>query len=206
MKTRLVIIGCGGFGKEALALLNKDLYEAVGFIGPVQSEENLLLPVLGDDDLIPRLKESGTADAAVIAVGDPERRAELFQMAQSAGLECPSIIHPSAVIMPDVPIGDGSVIFPNTTIMNFCSIGTGVLINSGSTIGHESTLGDFVSIGPGVNIAGNTRIADMAFFGIGSSCLEKLSIGRKAVIGGGGMVIHDVPDNTTVVGVPAKPK
>jgi serine acetyltransferase len=32
-----------------------------------------------------------------------------------------------------------------------------------------------------------------------------VQIGRKAIVGAGAVVIHDVADNATVVGVPARP-
>jgi len=42
--------------------------------------------------------------------------------------------------------------------------------------------------------------------GTGAQILQYISIGDHAVIGAGAMVNRDVASNTTVMGVPAKPK
>jgi acetyltransferase EpsM len=41
--------------------------------------------------------------------------------------------------------------------------------------------------------------------GIGASVIQAVRIGRYSTVGGGAVVIDDVPDATTVVGVPARP-
>ena len=48
------------------------------------------------------------------------------------------------------------------------------------------------------------HIGDNNFFGINCSVKQHLTIGSNCVIGMGAVVIHDVPDNTTVKGNPAK--
>jgi acetyltransferase-like isoleucine patch superfamily enzyme len=44
-----------------------------------------------------------------------------------------------------------------------------------------------------------------AFLGVGANVIPKKRIGNYAIVGAGAVVIRDVPDNTTVVGVPAQP-
>ncbi|MCB9135433.1 MAG: serine acetyltransferase [Anaerolineales bacterium] len=47
-------------------------------------------------------------------------------------------------------------------------------------------------------------IGDNVFIGAGARILGGIRIGDNAIIGANAVVIHDVPDNTTVVGIPAK--
>lgn len=55
-----------------------------------------------------------------------------------------------------------------------------------------------------VAIACNVKIGNCCCIGIGSSIIEKFSIGNHTVIGAGAVVIRDIPDGVTAVGVPAK--
>ena len=63
---------------------------------------------------------------------------------------------------------------------------------------------NFCNIYPGTHLAGRITVGDRTLIGIGASIKEKITIGKNAVIGAGSVVIDDVPDNTTVYGVPAK--
>ena len=58
---------------------------------------------------------------------------------------------------------------------------------------------------PGVNLAGDVQIGRETWVGIGSAVCQGLRIGRGAMIGAGAVVVEDVADLQTVVGVPARP-
>ena len=49
------------------------------------------------------------------------------------------------------------------------------------------------------------RIKKNAWIGAGAIILPGVTIGENAIVGAGSVVTHDVPDNTVVVGNPAKP-
>ena len=78
-------------------------------------------------------------------------------------------------------------------------IGRGAVIKDGASIYQNVTLGnrkhdeDFPVISEGVVIFA------------GASVLGDVTIGKNAKVGAGSVVLDDVPDNTTVVGTPAKP-
>lgn len=48
------------------------------------------------------------------------------------------------------------------------------------------------------------RIGDNVYIGCGAKVLGPIKIGNNVKIGAGAVVIKDVPDNATVVGVPAR--
>lgn len=93
-----------------------------------------------------------------------------------------------------------------------------------STLGEHTKMGHFsyvgnaiigrdVNIGAGTvtcNFDGRTKhlteIGDETFIGSDTMLVAPLKIGKRAKTGAGAVVTHDVPDNTLVVGVPAKPK
>jgi serine O-acetyltransferase len=99
-------------------------------------------------------------------------------------------IHPGATIGPAFFIDHGmGVVIGETT-----EIGENVTLYQGVTLGgtgiergkRHPTLGAHVVVGAGAKILGNIRIGD------------------NVKVGAGSVVVHPVPDNCTVVGVPAE--
>ena len=99
-------------------------------------------------------------------------------------------IHPGATIGKRFFIDHGmGVVIGETTI-----IGDDVLIYQGVTLGgtgkdlgkRHPTLGNFVTVGAGAKVLGNIKIADYS------------------TIGAGSVVIDDVPEHSTVVGIPGR--
>ncbi len=89
-------------------------------------------------------------------------------------------------------------------------------LGPGTKMGHFSYLGD-AEIGANVNIGAGTvtcnfdgegkfktEIGDGAFIGSDTMLVAPVKIGKGAKTGAGSVVTHDVPDETVVVGVPAK--
>lgn len=206
---RVVILGAGGFGREVLSFLQlDDSVDVAGFIDPDPAITGQVLngiPVLGGENKLTELYRENVSHAFV-AVGDNEKRENLFDMICEVGLEPLNIIHPSAVIAPDVMIGKGVIIYPNVTVNTNVKIGNSVVINSNASIGHDVGIGGFVKINPGVNIGGRVKLDKSSFLGIGCSVAENIIIGEKSTVGGGAMVIQNVFPGTRVFGVPARQK
>jgi len=135
----------------------------------------------------------------------PENRRRAVEEARRIGFKVPgTLVDPS---VPKLHAVDGA---PGLFINCGCSIGAAssfgefVLINRGASIGHHAVLGRFVSIGPGAVLAGQVRVADGAMIGAGAVILPKVRIGNNAIVGAGSVVVKDVPENTVVVGNPAR--
>ena len=102
-------------------------------------------------------------------------------------------------------------------IGNEVDIGPGLMITHGhvvidgrTTIGRRCQINPWVTIGLsnskrlGFSIDG-PAIGDYVHIGTGAKVLGPISIGDHARIGANAVVVHDVPANTTVVGIPARP-
>lgn len=82
----------------------------------------------------------------------------------------------------------------------------------GVVIGETAEIGDDVLIYQGVTLGGtgNERgkrhptIGNNVVIGTGAKVLGGIRIGNNARIGAGSVVIHPVPDNSTVVGIPGR--
>lgn len=82
----------------------------------------------------------------------------------------------------------------------------------GVVIGETTYIGDNVLIYQGVTLGGTGKehgkrhptIGDNVIVGAGAKILGNLKIGTNSRIGAGSVVIEDVPENSTVVGIPGR--
>ncbi len=91
-------------------------------------------------------------------------------------------------------------------------IGYGVFIDHGTgvVIGETTEIGNNVTIYQGATLGGTGKdtgkrhptVESGVMISAGAKVLGPITIGRNAKIGAGSVVLHDVPANATVVGVP----
>ncbi len=88
----------------------------------------------------------------------------------------------------------------------FIDHGTGVVIGETAEVGNNVTLYQGVTLGGTGKQRGKRHptVEDNAFIGVGAKVLGAITIGEGARIGGGSVVLKDVPPHTTAVGVPAR--
>ncbi len=119
-----------------------------------------------------------------------------------------------------VVIGDNTKIGDSTTIGSFVDIGKNVVIGKNCNIQAHVTISNGCVLGNNVFIAPNSSllndkypkssflnppiIKDNAIIGGGVTILPNVTIGEKAVVGGGSVVAKDVAAKTVVAGAPAK--
>jgi serine O-acetyltransferase len=114
-------------------------------------------------------------------------RAIAFAARTLTGIE----IHPAA------SIGDGL----------FIDHGSGVVIGETASIGNDVTLYQGVTLG-GTGFSTGKRhptVEDNVTIGSGAKLLGPITVGHGAKIGANSVVVSDVPENATVVGVPGHP-
>lgn len=85
-----------------------------------------------------------------------------------------------------------------------CHNGFGIVINPESKIGKGTTIQHSVTIGEMDGSHKCPVIGNNCFIGAKAVVLGDIKVGNNVKIGAGAVVIKDVPDNCTVVGVPAK--
>jgi serine O-acetyltransferase len=82
----------------------------------------------------------------------------------------------------------------------------GIVIGAGAEIGDGVSVLQNVTFGRKVEGSiCQIQVGDRAFISAGAVVLGPLRIGEDAIIGANAVVLSDVPPNTTVVGVPARP-
>ena len=102
----------------------------------------------------------------------------------------------------------GIEIHPGATIGDrfFIDHGMGVVMGETTIIGNDVTLYQGVTLGGTGKERGKRHptLDDCVVVGVGAAVLGDITIGHGSRVGGGAVVVNDVPPNSTVVGIPGR--
>lgn len=210
----LYIVGISGLGREvANYVLDIPSYRIAGFVDQdidtlpasisIREKE---YPVYRESVFLELAKAFETRPAVVLGLGFPEVRKKVAEKYRDY---CcfPNIIHPS-VILCDTSNkwGEGNIFAPNCVFTTSVCIGDFNYFNLAVTVGHNTVVGDFNVFNPGVAVSGNVVIGNTNLFGVHSCIRQGIRIGSNNILGMGGVLLKDMSDWQTWVGVPAKAK
>lgn len=208
MTTEILIVGVGVQAKYIIDIINWHQDKKV--IGIVDVENNVQIhgkkigevPILGSLDSV--LSQVDKRTELVIAHSDNRLKEKLANELKEKGYEFENIVHPRAYISELATIGEGVIINAHASIMPFAKIGNHVMIHSNVVVEHDNILEDYVNLAPGVTLAGYVHVKKGAYIHTGASVIPNIIIGAHSIVGAGAAVIEDVPEDVTVVGVPAR--
>lgn len=114
------------------------------------------------------------------------------------------ITHRTAFVSGSATIGRGVFVAPHAIVHSFATVADHAIINTGAIIEHECDIGQNAHIAPGAVLGGNVTVGPDTLLGIGSRVIPGIRIGARCTIGAGAVVVRDVPDDSTVIGVPGR--
>ena len=188
---KLALFGYGGHAKEVAAQIGRD----VTFFVDDEYVNEVTKPISEFDpsEYVMMVAVSDCVDRSVI-VNKLPKETEYF-----------TFIHPTTLILDDeIIIGEGSFIGANSILTTNIQIGNHAILNRGNHIGHDCIIGNYFSAMPGSIVSGNVHIGNGVYLGTNSSVIEKKYILHDIVIGANSVVIRDITERGTYVGVPAK--
>lgn len=212
MSRPVVVVGCGGFGREVLSLVSAlrargSTWELAGFVDDAPSEaESAKVAALGSTVFgdVASLTTRTEPFAAVIAIGSPAARRSVVDRLAGAPVTYPVLVHPDATVGPGVELGEGTLIAAGARLSCQISVGRHVHVDQNATVGHDCDLGDFVRLNPQACVSGAVTLGPGTVVGASATVLQGLKVGGDAVVGAGAVVVSPVPDRQVVKGVPAR--
>ncbi len=138
-------------------------------------------------------------------------------MIQGLGDDTPELapdvfVHPSAVVIGRVTLGEGSSVWPTAVIrgdIERIQVGAHTNVQDGAVLhadpGLPCVVGDRVTIGHRATVHGCT-ISDECLIGIGATILNGAVIGEGSIVGAHALVPEGmvIPPGSLAVGVPAR--
>lgn len=206
---KLVIIGAGGFGREVQWLIERinereAIWELLGYVDDGVEKGTIVdgLPVLGT---IKELREREESLAVVCAVGaSVTRRKILEQILDNTKLEFPNLIDPSVQMSKRIDMGRGNIICAGNILTVDITMGDFNIVNLDCTVGHDVVFDSYITVYPSVNISGCVEIGEKVELGTGSQIIQGIHIVEDTIVGAGTVVVRNLAEAGTYVGVPAK--
>jgi sugar O-acyltransferase (sialic acid O-acetyltransferase NeuD family) len=189
----LVIFGAWFFGRVVAETAEMLGWTVAGFVDPDPPE------------WIPALRHVPDDAAAIVAIGDNTQRALVHGKVLGYGRGLVSIVHPTASVSRSATLDAGCYLGEHATVRSNSFVGAGTILNTGSVVSHDCRIGSFVTFGPNAATAGHVSIGARTMLGVGACVRPHTKIGSDCEVGAGGAVVDNIPDGSTVVGVPAKP-
>lgn len=177
----------------------KNGYTDIEFVDDICADNCMGFPVIGKISDIESLNDGKTD--FIIGIGNNAIRQNI---AAKFDVNWITLIHPSAQIAMNASVGKGTVVMANAVINASATVGNHCIINTGSIIEHDNVIDDYVHISPKVAMGGEVHIGAGSHIGIGATVSNNIQICPDCIIGAGAVVINDICDKGTYVGVPAQ--
>ncbi len=209
----VVILGAGGTARDILSFIDDvnaitPTYHCLGLLDDrpeLQGQTVCGAAVLGPLEMASKLAQQGVF--VLDSLGSPanfwKKELRLSQL-NIPPERFETLIHPSAQVSRLSAIGTGSILYPCVVVLSQAILGEHVIVLSHSIINHDVRLEPFVTVASGAALSGSVQVGQSSYIGSHSAVREQVRIGRHCLVGMGSVVLHDVPDNSVVVGNPAR--
>ncbi len=202
----VLVIGAGGHARVCIEALEDSGFRVLGCLNlHGEAAPGLPCPVVGRDrDLAAIATELGVVNVFV-ALGENRARSAVSQRAADVGLTLVNAVSRFAMVSPGASLGVGVAVLAGAVVNTSAAVADGVILNTRCCVDHDVRVGAFAHVAVGVAVAGGVTIGERALLGVGASVTPMRTIGADAIVGAGAVVVHDVEEGVTVVGVPARP-
>lgn len=201
----IIVIGGGGHAKVLVSALLLCDRAVLGFVDLNLDLPPLLgVPHLGNDSVV---FDHGSVGVQLVngigSTGCTRNHQNVYDRFVQKGYSFTTVVHPSAVVAPDVKLEDGVQVMAGAVVQTGCRLGSNVIVNTGARIDHDCIIDSHAHVAPGVTLCGAVHVGGGAHIGAGATVIQGIQIGANSMVGAGAVVIRDVLQGGKVVGVPA---
>ncbi|WP_373893840.1 NeuD/PglB/VioB family sugar acetyltransferase [Virgibacillus sp. CBA3643] len=204
----IIIYGSGGLGRGIIDLINSinkhtdESWILKGFVDDANTGMVNGYAVLGGIEYLLNYTEKVNV---VLAFGSPAVKKKLFdKLKYKENITFPNIIHPNVEVSPFNKFGKGNIVSSGVALSTNIQINDFNLIHYNCSIGHDVSMGSFNSVYPLTALSGFVVLGEEVEVGTNAAVIPSKKIGSEAKIGAGSVVVDDVMERKTVVGVPGK--
>jgi len=200
MSTEKFVFGAGGHAKVVLDALQRRGEQVRLFDGDRRRQGDNVLGLCVEyvshlGDLPP---------VGHLAIGDNAVRARLLEELSIYDKKWFSVLHHDATIAVSAHLSAGVFVAARAVVGPDVAMATATIVNHGAVVDHDCILGCCCHVGPNATLGGGVGLGAGVLIGRGSVVLPGIAIGNNSRVGSGAVVTKDVPDNVTVIGVPAR--
>ena len=207
--TNIVIIGAGGFGREVQWLIERineqeQTWNILGYVDDGMAVDTNVdgYRVLGGIDYLRSVEENV---AVVCAIGSSKTRKKVIsQLLDKSNITFPNVVDPSVIMSSRVKMGQGNIICAGNILTVDIEMSDFNIINLDCTVGHDVMIDSFVTVYPSVNISGMVEVGSETELGTGTQIIQGKKIGGNVIVGAGSVVVKDILETGTYVGVPTR--
>lgn len=210
---KLIILGGQGNGSVVAQIVesinqSRPEWDILGFLNDRETQPINGYPVLGkiDFDTVQRYLND---DSVYFFYSLISIKLNFKHLPKLHNLQIPidrfaQIVHPQAVVSKDASLGKNVCVQAFTIIGPNASVGNFVQIFGHATVGHNCIVEDYAYVTSNSIIGAHVHLKEGSFLGVNASTLDRITIGKWAIVGQHSNVIRDVPDYAVVVGNPAR--
>lgn len=208
MTQAVIVIGAGGHARvliDALQRAGVPVLFATDANRTKHGGSLLGVPVIGDDRAIAS-HPPGTVSLVVGlgTVGKDNVRQAVFERLASEGHRFATVVHPRAIVAPDVTLLEGAQVMAGAVVQTGSHIGRNAIINTGARVDHDCRVGDHAHVAPGATLCGAVEIGAGSFIGAAACVIQSVRLGEGSMVAAGAIVVRDVPAGARVMGIPAR--
>ena len=207
---KLIIVGAGDFGREVSWVVERinaaaPQWDLLGFVDDTAEMQGTMVDgyqVLGP---VSALSEWAEETWVVCSIGTGKTRKRVMEeVLRNPKLRAATLIDPAAIVGRNTQVDEGCIVCAGTVLTVSCRLEAHTIVNLNCTIGHDTVLEPFCTVHPGTNLSGKVRVGACTDIGTGTKIIQGLTVCPGCTLGAGSVVVRDITEPGTYVGVPAK--
>jgi len=204
----LIIMGAGDFGRETAWVAERmngktPTWNILGFVDDGAVGDTVDgYPVLGNVEWLCRYEKEVYVTCAI--AGGAIKEKILSSLRGNVNIRAATLMDPSVIVGKGAIVEEGCILCAGTVLAVHSHVCSHCIVNFNCTIGHDTVLRDYCTVHPGCNISGKVSIGSRSLLGTGTKIIQGLHIAPDTVLGAGAVVVRDIIESGTYVGVPVK--